>query len=219
MSMSDVEILEGRPAQATTTPREPTGGSLYSHLLREIKRAGLLERRTAYYVLRITVTAALFAAGWIAFALVGDSWWQLAVAAFLAFVFTQIGFIGHEAGHQQITGSRRANDVLGLLHGDLGIGLSFGWWVDKHNRHHAHPNTEGKDPDIEIAALAFTTGQARSRGPIARFTYRYQAYLFFPLLLLEAVNLHASSIRALVRPSARHRIWRGFSSPSTLWPT
>ena len=45
---------------------------------------------------------ALLAAGWTAFVLLGDSWWQLVVAVFLAVVFTQIGFIGHDAGHRQI---------------------------------------------------------------------------------------------------------------------
>ena len=100
------------------------------------------------------------------FVVLGDSWWQLAVAAFLAVVFTQIGFLGHDAGHRQIFRSRRANDLVGLLHGNLAIGLSYGWWVDKHNRHHAHPNTEDKDPDIDIGALAFTAGQARRQtGP------------------------------------------------------
>src|SRR5258708_33964632 len=36
---------------------------------------------------------------------------------------------------------------------------------------------------------------------------RYQAYLFFPLLLLEAVNLHVASVRALTSRAARRRSW------------
>jgi fatty acid desaturase len=208
MSTSEAAVAAIRPhPQLAGPPSEQSVGSLYSVLLRQIKNAGLLERRTGYYVRRIAITTALLAAGWTAFVLVGDSWWQLAVAVFLALVFTQIGFVGHEAGHHQISASRKANDIVGLLYGDLAIGLSFGWWVDKHNRHHAHPNQEGKDPDIENGALAFTAGQAGTWGPVARFMYRYQAYMFFPLLLLEAINLHVASIRALVRPSVRHRIW------------
>jgi len=136
----------------------------------------------------------------------GDSWWQLAVAAFLAVVFAQIGFIGHDAGHQQIFQSRRANHLVGLVHGNLAIGLSYGWWVDKHNRHHAHPNTEDKDPDIEIGALAFTAGQAwAKRSRLTRFIARHQRYLFFPLLLLEAVQLHVSSVQAIAGRGVRHR--------------
>ena len=145
--------------------------------------------------------------------MVGDSWWQLAVAAFLAVVFTQIGFLGHDAGHRQIFGSRRASYVAGVLLGNLGIGLSYGWWVGKHNRHHAHPNTEGADPDIAVGALAFTAAQARASRGVARLVFRYQAYLFFPLLLGEAVSLHVASIRALTSRAARHRPGRRRCSP------
>jgi fatty acid desaturase len=70
--------------------------------------------------------------------------------------------------------------------------VSFGWWVGKHDRHHTNPNHEELDPDIGIAALAFTATQARGkRGPY-RLVARYQAYLFSPLLLLEAGHLRAS---------------------------
>jgi fatty acid desaturase len=128
----------------------------------------------------------------------------LAVAVFLAVMFAQMGFLGHDAGHKQISGSRRANYLLGVLHGNLGIGLSYGWWVDKHNRHHAHPNTEGADPDIQISALAFSADQARAGGRLRRLIARYQAILFFPLLLLEAVSLHVSSVKAVVSRASKH---------------
>jgi len=137
--------------------------------------------------------------------LVGDSWWQLAVAAFLAVVFTQLGFLGHDAGHRQVSGSRRASRVLGVLLGNLGIGLSYGWWVDKHNRHHAHPNTEGADPDISMKVLAFTQAQARASRGLSRALFRCQAYLFFPLLLGEAFSIHVASIRSLTSRGSRAR--------------
>jgi fatty acid desaturase len=182
-------------------------GSEYAQLSRQIKRAGLLDRRVRYYLWMIMLIGALLVGGWTAFALIGDSWWQLAVAAFLAFVFTQIGFLGHDAGHKQMFASHRANYVVGILHGNLAIGLSYGWWIDKHNRHHAHPNQEDEDPDLAIGVFAFTAGQARAGRGLARWMYRHQAYLFFPLLLLEAVSLHVASIQALARRGARHRSW------------
>ena len=195
--------LRIQPASTAFSPRR---GSEYAELSRQIKEAGLLELRSAYYILKITLTVAALAAGWIAFIVVGDSWWQLAVAAFLAVVFTQIGFLGHDAGHRQIFGTRRASYVAGVLLGNLGIGLSYGWWVGKHNRHHAHPNQEDADPDIAVGALAFTAAQARAGRGLARLAFRYQAYLFFPLLLLEAVGLHVASVQALAR-QARRRPW------------
>jgi fatty acid desaturase len=176
-------------------------------LLRQVRQAGLLERRPRHYAWRITITGVLLAAGWAAFILVGNSWWQLAVAVFLAVMFGQVGFLGHDAGHRQILGSRRGNYILGILHGNLGIGLSYGWWVSKHNRHHAHPNTDGADPDIMLSALAFTADQARRSRGAARLIYRYQAYLFFPMLLLEAISIHIASVRALITRASRGRAW------------
>jgi fatty acid desaturase len=199
-------LIRRHPRSAPASP-VPQRGSEYAQLSRQIKHSGLLERRSRYYVWKIAITAGLLVAGWVAFVLVGNSWWQLAVAAFLAVMFTQVGFLGHDAGHRQIYGSRRANYVLGILLGNLGIGLSYGWWVSKHNRHHANPNTEGADPDIMLSVLAFTITQARTSRGLSRLAFRFQAYLFFPLLLLEAVSLHTSSIRALASRAARYRAW------------
>jgi fatty acid desaturase len=186
-----------------TAPR----GSEYAVLSRQIREAGLLARRPRYYAWKIALTGAALAAGWAAFVVIGDSWWQLGIAVFLAGVFAQIGFLGHDAGHRQIFQTRRANYLLGVLCGNLGVGLSYGWWVGKHNRHHAHPNTEDTDPDIMLGVLAFSSGRARSSRGIQRLVFRYQAVLLLPMLFFEAVSLHTSSISAVIRRTARHRSW------------
>jgi fatty acid desaturase len=174
-------------------------GSDYAALCRQIRQAGMLRRRPAYYTIKIAANLGLFALGGVAFVLLGRSWYQLFVAAFLGIVFTQLAFVGHDAGHRQIAGSRRVNDLLGVVHGNLLVGLSYGWWVTKHNRHHANPNHEGRDPDIASGVIAFTADQTRARrGRPARALARSQAYLFFPLLLLEGINLHVASVRALL---------------------
>ena len=188
-------------ATATPGPR----GSDYARLSRQVRQSGLMHRRPGRYAWQITVTAALLVGGWAVFVLVGDSWWQLAVAAFLAIMFTQLGFLGHDAGHRQICESRRASYLLGIILANLGIGLSYGWWVSKHSRHHANPNTEGADPDIMMSVLAFTPGQAGKARGLARILFRFQAYLFFPLLLGEAISLHVASIRALAGEIRRRR--------------
>jgi fatty acid desaturase len=182
----------------------PTGRwSEYTQLSRQIKQAGLLDRRRGWYVVRVGLNLALLAAGWVAFAVLGESWWQLVTGAYLAVVFTQLAFVGHDAGHRQIFRSRRPNDLVGLLHANLLVGVSFDWWVAKHNRHHSNPNHEDLDPDISITAVAFTADQASSRHGLVRMLARYQAWLFFPLLLLEAAHLHLASIKAILRGSGR----------------
>jgi len=75
------------------------------------ERAGL-RRRPVYYSLKIGPNLLLVAVGWIAFAVLGQSWWQMLVAVFLAVMFTQTGFIGHDAGHRQISGSKRADGPM-----------------------------------------------------------------------------------------------------------
>jgi fatty acid desaturase len=195
--MSTLDVTVHRP--------RPSGRSDYAELMARVRQAGLLNRRPTYYAVRITVNALLMIGGWTAFVLVGNSWWQLLVAAYLAVIFTQTGFLGHDAGHKQIFKHRRANDVLGLLHGNLAIGLAYGWWIDKHHRHHAHPNTEGLDPDIGGDNLVFTPSQALGRRGAALFLARHQRGLFFPLLLLEGIALHVSGIRALLKPTYKNR--------------
>jgi fatty acid desaturase len=190
-----------------TPDRALPRGTDYAALTRQVKHAGLLDRRPRYYAWKITLTAAAFAGGWAAFALIGNSWWQLAVAAFLAAAFAQTGFLGHDAGHSQVFRSRRFNTALGLACGNLGTGVSYGWWAGKHNRHHAHPNTEGADPDIMIGVLAFTAVQAGAGGRVRQLFFRWQAYLVIPMLFLEALNLHVSSIRRLTGRGLRNRAW------------
>ncbi|WP_433227995.1 fatty acid desaturase family protein [Actinomadura formosensis] len=180
-------------------------GSDYAVLSRQVKRAGLLARRPGYYWVKAATNLLLLAAGWAAFVLIGPSWWQLAVAAFLAAAFTQTAFLGHDAGHQQISGSRRVNVLLGRLHGNLLVGLGYGWWVAKHNRHHAHPNQVDRDPDIATGAIAFTRQSVRARRAPGAWLARHQAWLFFPMLLLEGFHLHLAGVRALVGRGATSR--------------
>jgi fatty acid desaturase len=177
-----------------TTTLDETRGSAYAGLSREIRAAGLLDRRRWHYAGRIALTLLAYGATWTALVLVGDSWYQTIVAAVLGIVFTQVAFLGHDGGHQQIAAKRVRNDFIGLIAGNLMTGLSIGWWVGKHNKHHANPNKEEHDPDIGEGVLAFTTGSvARKTGGVGRAITKYQAFLFFPLLTLEGFNLHVAS--------------------------
>ncbi|WP_179779866.1 fatty acid desaturase [Micromonospora jinlongensis] len=173
-------------------------GSDYADLSRLVRGAGLLDRRPRRYAARMTVVLVGLALMGVVFVRLGSSWWQTATAAGVAVLFAQLAFLGHDAGHRQIFRSRRANDVIGFVCANLVNGISYGWWVDKHNRHHAHPNTEGRDPDLVVAPLSFTPGQAATQRGLRALFVRHQAALFFPLLMLEGLHLHAASFRAVV---------------------
>ncbi|MEV4133913.1 acyl-CoA desaturase [Dactylosporangium sp. NPDC049742] len=171
----------------------------FTTLSRHIRAAGLLDRRPGYYALRFTLVGALYAGGWAALALIGSSWWALLAAALLAVAFAQVALVAHDLAHKQVFRTSRISEILGMLVGNLGIGMSYGWWMNKHTRHHANPNHEEHDPDVAPDILVWSTRQAREAKGLARLIGGWQAVLFFPLLLLEGFNLHVSSARAIGR--------------------
>src|SRR5580700_12283262 len=174
---------------------DPSTASYHALALR-VRAMGLLDRRPGYYRAKIALTIFAFFAGWALFVMAGNSWTALAVAPLVGMMFTQLGFLGHDAGHNQVFGARRRNRLLGLIVGNALIGLSFGWWVPKHSAHHAHPNEIGRDPDIgEGVVLAGSD----ALGPVASWLARWQAPLFFPLMLLRSIGLHVLGIKRLVQ--------------------
>ncbi|MEU4836803.1 fatty acid desaturase family protein [Nocardia testacea] len=177
----------------------------YARLLRRVSDAGLLDRRPRYYAVRLGLVGTAFVAGWTAFVAVGDSWWTLAVAAFLAVTCAQVALVMHDVAHRQVFRLRRPTELMGRIAGNAGIGLGYGWWQDKHTRHHANPNHEELDPDVAPDILLWSQRQARASRGLPRLIGRAQAFLFFPLLLLEGVNLHVAGIRALRNRSVGRR--------------
>ncbi|MEU6718388.1 fatty acid desaturase [Nonomuraea sp. NPDC046802] len=57
--------------------------------------------------------------------------------------------------------------------------------------------------------LVWSRRQARASRGLTRFIARPQAFLFFPLLLLEGLNLHVAGLRALRNRAIRHRFAEG----------
>lgn len=182
--------------------------SRFTDLLDEVKAAGLLERRRTYYWLQIGGHVAAFTGLWVAFGFIGDSWWQLVVAAALGVVVTQFGFLGHDAAHRQMFASAGWNSWTARILAGGFAGLSFAWWRAKHNAHHRGPNVEGQDPDIAPGAISFTPNAVAGKtGRLGRWFVQRQGWLFFPLLTLEGLNLHLSSVRAASDRESRQP-WR-----------
>ena len=196
-------------SELETRPNAASNREDFSELSRLVREGGLLAPRRAYYGVKISATIAALSILIAAAVIVGNTWWNLAVAVGLAFVLAQLGFIGHDAGHRQICSRRRWNDVLGLLHANVFAGFSFGWWLSKHNRHHAHTNRQGEDPDMAPGAIAYTPGHVKERGPVGRSLARVQAVTLLPLLFLEALNMHVASAVALVRRRDRGALVEG----------
>ena len=171
----------------------------YALVLKQVQSQGLLGRRYRFYAVKIIVLLAAFVGVWVGFAFLGDHWAQVALAAALAVVTTQILFVSHEAAHKQIFGSHRANDWTALLLGTGICGISLTWWNTKHSRHHRSPNQIGSDPDIRPSILNFYPPDAPPRTAVLRYLGRRQGWWFFPLLMAEGLNLHVHSVLAVLR--------------------
>jgi len=89
---------------------------------------------------------------------------------------------------------------MGVLVGNVFQGFSVHWWKTKHNTHHSVPNLEASeeaaadgDPDIDtMPLLAWTANMARQASKPdctwGRFFLKYQAILYFPILLLARLS-------------------------------
>ena len=187
-------------------PRRERPATDYSVVLQTVLANHLTDRRYGYYAAKIGLTFAAIGGLFVAFAFIGESWVQIAIAAALGIAFTQILFISHEAAHRQIFKSNAANEYAALIMGTLFGGISLAWWHNKHNKHHAAPNQRDRDPDISPTIVHFYPADPAPQHRLWRWMHQRQGWWFFPLLVVEALNLHAQSIQTLVSvPNVKRR--------------
>ncbi|MGK0721452.1 fatty acid desaturase family protein [Leucobacter sp. W1478] len=184
----------------------PKMARAYSQVSQTVKESGLLRRAPWFYAMVGALIALGFGGAITGFILLGDSWFQLLIAAAFGLLFTQVAFITHEAAHRQVLAKVTSNDRLARILAGF-VGLSYSWWDSKHSRHHSNPNVVGKDPDIDVDTISFVQEDAAKSRGLVRMITRKQGWLFFPLLTLEGANLHFQSIKYLVSKEPVKRRW------------
>lgn len=181
----------------TSVPRAPGARSDFGPLARRIREAGLLDPRPDYYVPATLLTCGLL---WLTVVLMINlhgTAWALLLAPVAGVVAAQFAYLGHDIGHHQVVRGPRARWLAGVVVGNLVTGLSYGWWNDKHSRHHANPNVDGADPDVADGVIAWSEQQAARRTGFGRWFARHQARFFLPLLTLTGLGLRVAGLRAL----------------------
>ncbi|WP_043686895.1 fatty acid desaturase family protein [Streptomyces xylophagus] len=182
---------------STSIPRHQT---LYAELLRDIQRRGLHRRRHGAYIVRAAILLGFLGLLLTAHIRLGDSWWQLGLAAALGIVFTQCAFLGHDVAHRQVFASTAWSERVGRLVINGLVGASYGWWQSRHRPHHVNPNKVGTDPDVRDGILVNTgPGERVRRTALGRRTTRHQGSLFFALLPLTMLKLHVDAVAATAR--------------------
>ncbi len=176
-----------------------------------MKNKGLLDKQPVYYTCRIALVTAMLVAGVSFLLYVHVFWLQLLNAVYLSIVFAQIGLLGHEAGHRQMFHHLWKHDIVSLIGGNLLVGMSYGWWLDKHNSHHSHPNQVDMDPDIKIPFLEFTGKEDLEKiGKFRRFLVKHQAAIFLPGLLTVCIGLQTDSIKFLLHNRSKYHVLEWF---------
>ncbi|KAL6721285.1 hypothetical protein ACLMJK_000387 [Lecanora helva] len=136
--------------------------------------------------------------------------WYGTSGLFLGMCWHQLVFTVHDAGHMGITHNFTFDTVIGIIIADYIGGLSLGWWKRSHNVHHVVTNSPEHDPDIEhlpffavshrfFESLRSTYHEhIMTYDPFAKFTIRYQHYLYYPILLFGRFNLYRLSWEFLI---------------------
>lgn len=177
----------------------PNLAKAFVEVAAQAREQGLFNRARWFYALvAFAITFGLLGAA-TGLVLIGDSWWQLLIAAAVGVLLTQTAFLAHEAGHRQILRTGPNNDRLATLLAAGVVGISYSWWDSKHSRHHANPNKVDRDPDIAMDTISFLEADAAKTRGLNRFITRRQGWLFFPLLTLEGINLHYQGLRHLLQ--------------------
>lgn len=131
---------------------------------------------------------------------------MLVVAAVaMGFFFQQIAFVGHDAGHHQITHDQMTDEAIGVFIGNLFSGISIGWWKRSHNAHHVVTNSVTCDPDIQhLPVFAVTDkffkpvvslyhNKTFSFDRISRFFVSNQHLLYYIIMGVARFNLYVQS--------------------------
>jgi len=139
--------------------------------------------------------------------------------ALLALGWHQLAFVGHDTGHNGITGENKLDHIMGIFIGNLVGGISIGWWKDSHYVHHVITNDPEHDPDIQhlpflaVSTRLFTNLFSTYHKKIlefdlfAKFVVRLQHYLFYLIMMFGRFNLYVQSIKfMLTNRRCRYRL-------------
>ncbi len=198
-TLDATEVLDGAPAvkPARQRPARDRHVTDFIALTEQVRAAGYMEREIKWYVWRFIRQGLGYVCLLALFLVLGQSWWQMVTAVLLGFLTTQTAFIGHDAAHRQVFASSKANAWLSRITANLFVGMSYGWWMNKHGKHHTNPNKVGVDGDIAAGALVFDPDSAAKRTGLAKWFAQRQGAFFFPLLTLAGLDLQIASVRRL----------------------
>jgi fatty acid desaturase len=177
----------------------------------ELTAAGVFRHHEASGWLKLGGLIATVVAS-VGAAFLGPIWLAFLTIPIGAACATTAAMFGHEGSHRSFSASPRRNALMNYITFPLLSGLSALYWRSKHDgAHHGHPNVHEKDPDIILWPMTSSSqAHAETRGFRRWFQRHVQGWAFWPLTLMLAEMMRASSVKYLVDHARRHgvdRLW------------
>jgi len=186
----------------------------YRDLRAKLVMMGMFKSNPWYYVYKCSTNMMLWATALAMVAFSDSMYIHIASALLLGLFWQQCGWLAHDFLHHQVFQKRKYGDLCGIFWGDLMQGYSMQWWKNKHNGHHAVPNLQNStaesqdgDPDMDtMPLLAWSLKQAQSfrelnkdgaDSAFVRFMIKWQAFTYFPILLLARISWLNESIKTV----------------------
>ena len=168
------------------------GAKIYAELKKEVEAAGILERDYKYYTLLSLLVFTGFSAS-LYFVIISSNFFMyLASGLCLGFFTVQVAGLMHDCVHRSIFKSPKVNDFFGYIVSAIG-GITYNDWKGNHERHHANPNAEEEDPDINLPLLSFSRERYLSKKGVSKILRKYQAYLYYPMGILVAFTIRVGN--------------------------
>ena len=146
---------------------------LFHTFAQELREKGLLDKTP----IRGSVEIALELSGYALLFYFMTAIPPFVVGLLFILLMVRSTYIVHDLLHKQYF-SRKTGNRLGLIFGNLLIGLSGKWWDREHNvMHHTYTNSAEKDTDVQGFG-----GAIIGKHDSVKFIHRYQHIFFFVLL-------------------------------------
>lgn len=135
--------------------------------------------------------------------------WYILSAVPLAFLWHQLTFTVHDAGHMGITHDFTTDTTIAMFIASYMGGLSACWWKFNHNVHHLVTNDPEHDPDIQYIPIFAITQRflqdlktsyyerVMEYDAVAKVMVRIQHFTYYPIMLLARFNLYRLSYEYL----------------------
>ncbi|KOS18313.1 Delta(8)-fatty-acid desaturase [Escovopsis weberi] len=221
--------LEKYPAVDASTQAQIV--SEFRELRQRLDAAGLFKTHYSNYAIECCRYVSLFV---MAIVWVRCGWYALG-GALIGFMWHQLVFTAHDAGHMGITHGYHTDTLIGIFIADFIGGLSMCWWKENHNVHHIVTNQPEHDPDIEhmpiFAVSHRLLGSLRSTyydrvmeyDAFAKVLLRIQPWTYYPFLAFGRFNLYVLSWEYVIKgrgprkgPAAWHR-WMEVAGQIFFW--